>query len=92
MIGVVVLQSGMDLRKGERGSSSDTCVMSTPDGNHVTGMEAERVSSVTDEEDQESVTVPEIRREHKVCLSKIYYMYLCIVLLCCMLFMKQTYF
>ena len=53
MISVVVLQNDMVLRKGEHGSSSDTCVTSTVDGNQLTGIEGERVSSVTEEEDQE---------------------------------------
>ena len=66
MISVVVLQKGMDLRKGEHCSSSATCVISTLDGNQVTGIEAERVSSVKEEEDQESVTIPEIKTEPKV--------------------------
>jgi hypothetical protein len=51
VISVVVLQKSMDLRKGKRCSSGDTCVISTLDGNQVTGIEAERVSSVTEEED-----------------------------------------
>jgi hypothetical protein len=54
----------MDLRKGELGSSSDACVISTVDGNRVTAIEAERVSSAT--EDQESTTIPEIKTEPKV--------------------------
>jgi hypothetical protein len=56
----------MGLRKGERGSSSDTCVVSTVDGNQVTGIEAERICIVTEEEDQGSVTIPEIKTEPKV--------------------------
>jgi hypothetical protein len=56
----------MDLRKGEHGSSSDTCVIYTVDGNQVTGIEAERVCSVTEEEDQGSMTIPEIKTEPKV--------------------------
>jgi hypothetical protein len=56
----------MDLRKGEHCSSSDTRVISTLDGNQVTGIEAERVSSVTEEEYQESTTIPEIKTEPKV--------------------------
>ena len=47
MISVVVLQRGMDLWKDEGCSSSDTCEISTVDGNQVTGIEADRVSSVT---------------------------------------------
>lgn len=56
--------NGMDLRKGEPGSSSDTCVMSTLGGNQVTGVEAVRVFSVTEDEDQGS-TLPEIKTEPK---------------------------
>jgi len=66
VISVVVLQNGMVLRKGEQGSSSDTCVTSTVDGNQVTSIEGERVSSVTEEEDQESLAVPEIKTEPTV--------------------------
>ena len=66
MITVVVLQNDMVLRKGERGSSSDTCVTSTVDGNQATSIEGERVSSVTEEEDQLSTTIPEIKTEPTV--------------------------
>ena len=66
MISAVFLQNSMDLQKGERGSCSDTCVISTVDGNEVTGIEAERVFSVTGEEDQEPTTVPEIKTEPTV--------------------------
>jgi len=66
VISVVVLQNVMDLRKGERCSSSDTCVISTLDGNQVTGIEADSVSTVTEKEDQESMTIPEIKTEPKV--------------------------
>jgi hypothetical protein len=40
--------------------------MCTVDGNQVTGIEAGRVSSVTEEEDQDSMTVPEIKTEPSV--------------------------
>jgi hypothetical protein len=66
VISVVVLQNSMDLRKGERCFSSDTCIISTLDGNQVTGIEAERVPSVTEEEDQESMTIPEVKTEPEV--------------------------
>ena len=66
MTSVVVLQNGMDLRKGERGISGDTCVISTVDGNRVTGIGAESVSSVIKEEDQESMTIPDIKTEPNV--------------------------
>ena len=63
MISVVVLQNGMDLLKGELGSSNKTCVTSTLDGNTVASIEAEMVSHVTEEEDQESRTIPVIKSE-----------------------------
>ena len=63
MIGVVVLQNGMDLLKGELGSSYKTCVTSTVDGNTVASIEAEMVSHVTEEEDQEQTTIPVIKTE-----------------------------
>jgi hypothetical protein len=66
VINVVVLQNGMDLRKGERGSCSDTCVISTVDGNQVTGVEAETVSSVTEEKEEEPKKIPKLKMEPKV--------------------------
>ena len=66
MISVVVLQNCMDLPKGELGSSSDTCVTSTVDGNEVTGMEAERVCNIKEEDDVEPATIPVIKSEPNV--------------------------
>ena len=66
MISVVDLQNGMDLRKGERGFSSNTRVISTRDGNQVTGVEAERGSSVREEKDQEPMRIAEIKLEPTV--------------------------
>ena len=63
MIGVVALQNGMDLLKGELGSSNKTCVTSTFDGNTVASIEAEMVSHVTEEEDQEPRTITVIKTE-----------------------------
>ena len=63
MISVVVLQNHMDLLKGEVGSSNKTCVTSTLDGNPVAGIEAEMVSHVIEEEDQEQTTHPSIKTE-----------------------------
>jgi hypothetical protein len=54
----------MNLRESERGSCSNTCVISTVDGNQVTGIETESVSSVT--EDQESMTIAEIKTKPSV--------------------------
>ena len=63
---VLVLQNRMDLLKGELHSSSVTCVTSSLDVNEVTGIEAERISVVKVEEDQEGRTVPVIKTEPKV--------------------------
>jgi hypothetical protein len=59
----MVLQNYMDLLKGELGSSNKTCVTSTLDGNTVASIEVERVSHVTEEDDQEPTTVPSIKTE-----------------------------
>ena len=66
MISVVVLQNSMDLLEDELGSSSETCVTSTLVGNQVTGIEAVWVTDIKKEEDEESVTIPEIKTEPKV--------------------------
>ena len=63
MISVMVLQNSMALLKGELGSPNKTCVTSTVDGNTVASIEDERVSHVTEEEDQEPMTVPAIKTE-----------------------------
>ena len=63
VISVVVLQNGMDLGKGELDSSNKACVTSTLDGNTVASIEAEMVSHVTEEEDQEQTTDPVIKTE-----------------------------
>ena len=63
MTSVVVLQNSMDLVKGESGSSNKTCVTSNVDGNTVASIEAERVSHVTEEEDQEPTAIPAIKTE-----------------------------
>jgi hypothetical protein len=53
----------MDLLKDEVGSSNKTCVSSTLDGNTVASIGAERVSHVTEEEDEELPLIPEIKME-----------------------------
>ena len=65
MISVVVLQNRMDLLNGELGSSNETRVTSTLDGNEVNGIEAERVSDVSKVADQET-TIPAIKNEPNV--------------------------
>jgi len=66
MINVVVLQNSMDLLRGELGSSAETCATSIVVDKEVTGVEAERVSYIKKEEDQEPTTIPEIKMEPKV--------------------------
>jgi hypothetical protein len=53
----------MDLLKGELCSTNKTCVTPTLDGNTVASIEVERVSHVTEEEDQEPRTIPAIKTE-----------------------------
>jgi hypothetical protein len=62
----MVLQSSMDLLKGEFCSSCKTCVTSTLNGNKVTGIEAERVTCIQEEEDQEPTKIAVIKTEPNV--------------------------
>jgi hypothetical protein len=66
VISVMVLQNSMDLLKGEFGSSSKTFVTSTVDGNKVTGIDAERVTYIQEEDDQDGTKIPVIKTEPKV--------------------------
>ena len=66
MISVFVLQNCMALVKGEPGSSNDTCVTSVLHGNELIGIEAEKVSNMTEEEDRELPTIPVIKTEPMV--------------------------
>jgi hypothetical protein len=63
---MMVLQNSMSLLKGELGSSNNTCVTSTLVGNEVTGMEAERVCNIKEEEVDELARIPVIKMEPKV--------------------------
>jgi hypothetical protein len=62
----MVLQNRIDLLKGEVGPCIETRVMSTHDGNELTGINVERGTDVTEEEDQEPTTIPVIKTEPKV--------------------------
>jgi hypothetical protein len=62
----MVLQNRMDLLKVEPGSSNETCVTSILDGKEETGIEAEVVSSMTEEEDREPRAIPVIKIEPTV--------------------------
>ena len=66
MISVVVLQNLMDLLQCEHGSSGKTRITSTINGNEVTGIEAATVSHITEEKNQEPMTIPKIRTEPTV--------------------------
>jgi hypothetical protein len=56
----------MDLLNGGPGSSNETRVTSTVDGNEVTGIEAERVSYISEVADQETTTTAAINAEPNV--------------------------
>jgi len=62
---VVVLQTGMDLLKGELGSSVETCIISALIGKEVTDIEAEKISYIMDEVHEEPMTLLEIKAEPK---------------------------
>ena len=60
VISVVVLQNSMDLLQGERGFCNESFVTCTLDGNELIGIEAERVSDISELADQEMPTIPAI--------------------------------
>jgi hypothetical protein len=53
----------MALLKGEFCSPNKTCVTSTVDGNTMASIEDEWFSHVTEEEDQEPMTIPVMKTE-----------------------------
>jgi hypothetical protein len=55
--------SVVDLLNGELGSSIETWVTSTLDGNEVTSIEDERFSDISEVADQEAMTIPAIKME-----------------------------
>lgn len=56
----------MDLPKGEPGSSSETRLVSSYDGNQAASIKIEENTDVKEEEDPESVTSSLIKTEHEV--------------------------
>jgi hypothetical protein len=56
----------MDLLNRELGSSNETHVTSTLDGNEVIGIKAERVSDVSEVANQETTRIPAIKTEPNV--------------------------
>jgi len=65
VISVVVLQNSVDLLNGEPDSCDNTSLKSTLDWHEFIGIEAERVSDISEEADQET-TVPTIKTELNV--------------------------
>ena len=61
----MVLQNRMDLLNNEHGSSNESCVTSAIDGNEVTGVEAGRVSDVSEVAVQDT-TIPAVKTEPNV--------------------------
>jgi hypothetical protein len=88
----------MDLPKGALSSTSETYVTSTLVGKEVTGVEAESVSVIKEEEDQELMTIPVIKVEPNVscvpvvsvCTVLIGYIQNCLLLYQCVL-VKQKF-
>ena len=66
VISVVVLQNSMDLLEGDPDSCDESFGTCTLGGNRVTSIEAERSSHITNEEDQEPVTIPAIKTEPNI--------------------------
>jgi len=56
----------MDLLNSEPGSSKESCVTSALDGNELIGIEAERVSDISEAADQETSIIPAIKAEPNV--------------------------
>ena len=65
VISVVVLQTSMDLLNSELGSSNETRVTSTLDRKEVTGIDAERLSDISEVADQQ-MTIPAIKTKPNV--------------------------
>ena len=70
MINMLLSQNSKDLPKGELGSSSKTCATSTVDGSEANDIEAEKVLDITEEGDQDPMTITVIKTEPNVsCVS-----------------------
>jgi len=65
VISFVGLQKGMDLFQGEPGSSNESFVTSTYEGNGVIGTEDDRVSDLSDV-DKETKTLPLTKKDPNV--------------------------
>jgi hypothetical protein len=65
VISVVIFQNSMELVKGELDSYSEISATSSVDRNEVIVKEAERVTNIKEEEDQEPTTIAVIKTEPK---------------------------
>jgi len=63
VISVVVLQNNMDLLIDGLGSCNKTRIISTLAGNEMIGIEAEKLTHITEEGDQEPTAFPVIKTE-----------------------------
>jgi len=76
VISVLVLQN-MDVLSGETGSCSDSCLRSTLDGNEVIGIEAERISDISEVVNQET-SIAMINTEPSVsCVPVVSFTHIC---------------
>ena len=66
MISVVVLQNSMDLLNSEPVSPNESCVTSALDGNELIGIEAGRLSDISEVADQETTIIPAIKAEPNI--------------------------
>ena len=62
----MVLQNRMDLLNNEHGSSNESCVTSAIDGNELIGIEAGRLSDISEVAEQETTIIPAIKAEPNV--------------------------
>jgi hypothetical protein len=66
----MVLQNCMDFLKIEPSSISETCPVSSHDGNLFTDIKVEKASDTQEVEDPLLITLPGIKAEHEVsCMS-----------------------
>jgi hypothetical protein len=63
---MVVLQNLLDILKSEPGSHTETCLMSSDDGNQIFGIKVEEVTDMKVEDDPESATSAVIKIEPAV--------------------------
>jgi hypothetical protein len=68
----------MDLMKGELGPCSEPCAMSTHRGNAFAFVNVECVTDITEEDDQDPMKIPVIKKEPKVSCRSVVSVTFCI--------------